>query len=76
MAEVKYAQIDPRSQDDEFGFDSLPSKSSSRYKRLVKSAWFQVCTGFLAGVLAASVAWKVSQTARKGDLEFLSKCKK
>ena len=75
MAGVKYARIDSVSQDDKFGFDGLSIKRSPRYKTLLISVWFQVCAGFLAGVLTASVGWKVSQVARKGDLEFLSKYK-
>ena len=76
MAGVGYARIDSDSQNDNFGFDDLPPKPSSRYKIPLTSVWFQVCAGFLAGVLIASVAWKISQVAHKGDLEFLSKYKK
>ena len=76
MAEAKYVRLENGPEDHESTLESISSKRNSHYSKILKSTWPLVCTSFLAGMLTAVVAWRVGEALPKGEMDFLSECKR
>ncbi|KAL9577590.1 MAG: hypothetical protein Q9203_007403 [Teloschistes exilis] len=73
MATANYAPMQQRLLDGETAFAALPvqGERKSRFKTVLRSAIFQFCAGFTAGLLTGLVIWSFTKPAREGVLSFL-----